>query len=185
MESKIEIGIGKYIVMSSFQGILSMHVRYYERDVKTGTPYPTKKGVRLGPSEFANLMQLAGELTNEIESKQRNKVEYHKHLGHGVYVTIKESGDYKKLDIRQYFKPEDAVQPLPTRKGITLSEKEWGALLDAEEDIRKGYSEFGNSMTTICIGLHASDEERDECNYCNPFPAADDHSEDCKKRAIV
>jgi len=44
---KKELGLGKYVVLSRYQGKVYLHIRYYEKSSPTGKYFPTKRGVTL------------------------------------------------------------------------------------------------------------------------------------------
>lgn len=125
---------------------------------------------------FANLMLLRDEITELMSRIQKHlageegfqelePINYHKHLGRGIYCSIND--EYKKLDIRHYFLPLDSTTPTATTRGISLNCKQWETFLTLIPKIKKGSEAFANARPNACFGLHGNQE--DECSFCDPF----------------
>lgn len=130
-----------------------------------------RRGVSMSLTEFANLRQFMSEIVAEL-SKMKSEGEseandYRKHLGAGIYVTIRQhrSG----VDLRHFFHPSDSPEPVPTKRGIYISKAEMSHFQEAIAEIALEYPQFGSAEGNICSGIHYDPRTKSNCKYCKPF----------------
>ena len=122
---KIPLGNDRYLQISEWKGELRVDLREWQND------YPTKKGISLNTMQFKDLSRGLSEVIDPVlkNEKGENKGATHDeryHLGGGVYVTLTKNNPC--VDIRQYWKPPNQNDTVPTKKGLTLRPLEYATL---------------------------------------------------------
>ena len=102
---------------------------------------------------------------NVDETENTNAMLLERHIGGGVYCNI--CVKYRRLNIRQYWLPENEKVPKPTKKGIVLNNMEWQKFLSYVDKINSLSEDFKLARTTSCFGLHGN--QFDRCSFCDPF----------------
>lgn len=167
-EMKIKVGIGKFVTMTPYQGLYNCHVRYYDIDPLTGKQYPTRKGILMAPTDFANMMKLLPKIKMEMEKKGGQEGEVNRvHVSSGIYATTKMGKTI--VDFRHFFLPADSEIPVPTKRGIFLNKVEMQEMEMAFDSIRARYPEFDNAQSNVCDGNHFEPDNGVNCKYCHPF----------------
>lgn len=109
-------------------------------------------------------------LLPDIERCMQNKennCEMKWHIGGGVYVSI--NPGYSTVDIRHFWKPEDAVKPVPTRKGVTLNRQKLSRLLQATQELRECVPELNDTDLCAFSESHQNQLGMLNCPECTPF----------------
>jgi len=106
------------------------YVRYGEKI------YPTKLGVHLTGTQFANLLLFIKEINNDSREFRENKMKSFKYnIGDGLFVTA--SNGFPVIHIRRYYQSEEMPIALPTKSGIALRYGEWDNLMNLIENVQK------------------------------------------------
>ena len=163
-----EIGRGKYVVVSNYKGEVLTHIRTYEQAKDSARTYPTKFGIVLRPTGFANLLLLRDDITEILQRVlDGENISLHKHISNGTYVSI--TPDFKLVNLRKYFLPADTNVPVPTRSGICLSRKEWMDFITVSNIISNDVKELKEALPYVCTDVHYNQLGYYSCAYCNPF----------------
>ena len=164
----IHIGDDIYVTAKVYNDKLQLHIRHYHRI--DSQLYPTKKGVTLSPSRWLVLEDRQTELTQFFDEfyseKKSEEDEKNIHLGGGIYVTTNDK--YPVVNIRHWWKPEDATKPCPTKKGVILNKNKWTQLKNTMAVMRDFVPEL-NDIGIGCIEDHANQMGMLQCPDCNPF----------------
>lgn len=89
------------------------------------------------------------------------------HIGGGIYVSI--SPGYSTVDIRHFWKPEDALEPVPTRKGVTLNQQKLTRLLQSSQEVRECVPELIDTELCAFSESHQNQLGMLSCTECTPF----------------
>lgn len=100
-------------------------------------------------------------LIKDLESEQTW------HLGGGVYASI--TPDYPTVNIRHFWQPDDATEPVPTKRGIILNNFRFGKLQKAMEEIKDCVPEMNDVTPCMYSDDHMNQEGMLRCRECNPF----------------
>jgi len=158
---------GRYLTFSRFNEQDFIHVREY---ATTGERmYPTKKGVCFTPGRLRGLLNVIEEIDEQRKqqsSKASYKVQqglYKTHLGAGIYVST--DNKFDGVDLRRYWRPEGALDAVPTKNGIYLSSTEWTTLKEKLNELLLLHP--GLTLAEQC--LHQNLMDMSECRECDPF----------------
>jgi hypothetical protein len=106
-----------YLTAVPYQGETMIHIRHFSES--NGLHFPTKKGVNFPLPRWLKFECLLDEIEEYLQSHRSQEEEMKWHIGGGVYISL--SPDFPTVDIRHYWKPDDANGPVPTKKGINLT----------------------------------------------------------------
>lgn len=98
-------------------------------------------------------------------------IEYKQHIGGPVFCAV--SSEFKNISLRNYWKPEDASAPVPTRKGVTLKVDEWPVLMSIMEDVKKRFPALGSAEVCYISADHNNQLGAFACKECHPFDTED------------
>ena len=87
--------------------------------------FPTKKGVSLPLTRWKALLEFKEDVVKAV----KEKADYDIHIGGNVCVKVSQKYPFR-VDIRQYFLPDGDVEPVPTKRGISLLWGEWKDVID-------------------------------------------------------
>ena len=73
------------------------------------------------------------------------------------------------MDIRRFWKPDDALEPVPTRKGVTLNKTKLAKLLQAVEEVRECVPELNDTELCAFSESHQNQLGMLSCKECTPF----------------
>lgn len=73
------------------------------------------------------------------------------------------------MDIRHFWKPNDAVEPVPTRKGVTLNNQKLTRLLQVVEQVRECVPELNQTELCAFSESHQNQLGMLSCPECTPF----------------
>lgn len=171
------LGRGRYVSLSHFSGVTSIHVREYRRQSSTGLLYPTPVGVMLGPytaralihelPEIILMMEDAMEL-GAMGGQQLSQRTWY--LGDRLRAVIDlEWG--ASLNLRHFFLPEGETEEMATRRGVRLNADEISNLLDILRTI-EGHWPALAEVRVPCYIDHAMEENQEailNCPRCMPM----------------
>lgn len=164
------LGRGKYVIISSFQGRMKLHIREFGTNKVTENKFPTPRGVCLDHVQVRSLMAHMSDIRNRAHAPPTIVTETNWHLGKLVFAAINpEFG--ANVDFRHYFVPEKRLQA--TRKGVSLNVRELDHLaLVLAQRAEAAWPELQNYLLPCWVD-HTShnDEERAkrQCDYCSPL----------------
>ena len=99
--------------------------------------------------------------------KANQPVDYYRHVGGRYYVSI--SKDFKCVNIRRYFLPQNATKERPTRSGIAIRLNEWDTLLVKIRELHERLPELKDAKPCYASQEHANQLNYLNCTECNPF----------------
>jgi len=160
----VSLGNGRFVVVKIRENNVQLHVRQYDLG-KNGELYPTKTGMFLTPGRFANLIHNTEEINEAVKKFGEKEAEFDIkiHLGAGWYVTVK--NNFKCVNFRRFFTPDDQIGEIPTKFGIALRLSEWNAFTSVFDEIIEKVPEFKNPAPCYCSELL-------NCAECAPFVSA-------------
>lgn len=163
------LGRNRYLVLSSFQGAIKLHIREFGTNQITSRLFPTTKGVSLDHVQVRTLIHHTASMRERVHNEQIAR-EANWHLGKLVFASFNpEFG--ATLDLRNFFVPENRLQA--TKKGVSLRKGELdnlASILSCKlEEVWPSLQNF----STPCFIEHCehNDEERakSQCAYCAPL----------------
>ncbi|KAK3109163.1 hypothetical protein FSP39_024437 [Pinctada imbricata] len=164
--SMINIGNNCFVVAKTYKGELNVHIRQFE-ETKAGRLFPTKKGVVFPLPRWALFMNLEPDISDCLKSYSELESEQCWHLGGGVYAKI--NSEYPTVNIRHYWKPDDAEQPVPTKRGVMLNKFRLDNLRDAMEKLKEFVPEIEDAVPCMYGDDHMNQEGMLRCPECSPF----------------
>ena len=158
----------RYLSTSTYLGEDAVHIRCFDNDL------PTKKGIRLNLTQARCLSQLFETLDNNVArawkaSGAYAEPEYSVPLGWGTYITVSKFHDVVYYDIRRFWKPPGASDPVATRRGINLTKPEaqtLANLLPSVGTVIPSYNDI--DIECWCAGQQ-NQLAFAQCSRCNPF----------------
>ena len=154
---KLSLGNGRYVQVTEWKGEMRVDIREWDNDL------PTKKGVSLSLMQYKNL--LAGIETFIDPAMKENKNEMF-NLGANVFMKVRKNNPC--VDIRQFWKPPQHSEAVPTKKGICLRPSEYAALKTFIPEIEKLLPELENVIPCYMQDDHMNQLGMLRCKYCNP-----------------
>ncbi|KAK3104646.1 hypothetical protein FSP39_007059 [Pinctada imbricata] len=112
--------------------------------------------INIGNNCFVVAKTYKGELNLESEQCW--------HLGGGVYAKI--NSEYPTVNIRHYWKPDDAEQPVPTKRGVMLNKFRLDNLRDAMEKLKEFVPEIEDAVPCMYGDDHMNQEGMLRCPEC-------------------
>ncbi|XP_033758273.1 uncharacterized protein LOC117340619 [Pecten maximus] len=165
---QLDIGNSHYVVANHFQGRHWVHIRVYEKGQNNST-YPTKKGIALDLEKWMKLITwYADAVDDAIKGYDDNRdTDLHLHLGANYFVSVKQG--YPVVNIRRWFLPENEESIKPTRKGITLTFRQWEKVKDSMLVLK---DLIGAELDNVRFCELADDHQNQmgmlQCSNCNP-----------------
>ncbi|XP_061181408.1 uncharacterized protein LOC133189944 [Saccostrea echinata] len=152
-----------FLTAVSFKDNINIHIRHFT-ETNNGL-FPTKKGVTFPLSRWLMFESILPDIRNHLQNRSGEEMKWH--IGGGVYVSI--TPGYNTLDIRHYWKPADAQEPVPTRKGVTLNRHKLTKLLSAVEEVRECVPELNDTELCAFSESHQNQLGMLNCPECTPF----------------
>uniref|UniRef100_A0A8W8P1B1 Transcriptional coactivator p15 (PC4) C-terminal domain-containing protein n=1 Tax=Magallana gigas TaxID=29159 RepID=A0A8W8P1B1_MAGGI len=110
---------------------------------------------------------LLPDIQDFIDNVGREDGEVQWHIGGGVFVSL--SSGYPTVDIRHFWKPDDAPEPIPTKKGVTLNRNKLARLRDALNEIHECVPELQDTELCMFSDSHQNQIGMLNCTECTPF----------------
>ena len=174
MATAMEYHLGRdvYLVAKDFRGELMVHIHVFEKKAD-GSKFPTKKGISMLPSCYANLVngldliQRTYEYVNSPLAKDGENRTVH--IDGSLYASV--TAGYKCVNLRKYFYKEtetEGIQFVATRFGVALTIPMWQELLKAGPELKALHP-------VLMMAVGSYDGPRDEGYFsCYPFPQSFD-----------
>jgi hypothetical protein len=154
-----------YLTAVPYQGEIMIHIRHFSES--NGLHFPTKKGVNFPLSRWLKFECLLDEIEEYLQSHRSQEEEMKWHIGGGVYISL--SPDFPTVDIRHYWKPDDANGPVPTKKGINLTRDKFDRLKSAVFELRESVPELNDAQICMLSESHQNMLGVLSCPECSPF----------------
>ncbi|KAJ8311904.1 hypothetical protein KUTeg_010544 [Tegillarca granosa] len=165
---RLHLGDERYVVLKSFKGVMQVHIRQFEIGAKG--PFPTSKGVALNLEKWKKLEEMhADDIDLSVNNFDKNdeNVACKIHLGSNYYVSVKKP--IARVDIRRWFLPLDSDVIVPTKKGISLTFKQWSYLKNSMTVVRQLVSkELDETVYCEQTNDHLNQMGYFACSNCNP-----------------
>ena len=165
-----------FLTVVTFKDKINIHIRHFS--AANNGLVPTKKGVTFPLSRWLMFESILPDIEKYLQSRSGEETKWH--IGGGVYVSI--TPGYTTVDIRHYWKPDDALEPIPTRKGVTLNKHKLTKLLKAIEKVRECVPELNDTDLCAFSESHQNQLGMLNCSECTPFgyePDREDTSLEC------
>jgi len=164
----VVIGFDRYLTVNRHEGQVKVHVRKYDTN-EHGRKYPTRYGIVLHPKRLANLMMLEPEITKKVNERAKgNHIGAYKvHVGGGIHVSMDD--EFKHVNLRLYWLPEGAKEPIPTRTGVTINLFYWDRLVMHLKAVREEFEELKNANPCHFSEDHQNQMGFFECRECSPY----------------
>ncbi|KAK3105617.1 hypothetical protein FSP39_001917 [Pinctada imbricata] len=114
--------------------------------------------INIGDNYFAVAKMYKGELG--IHNRPDTLVE-------GFYAKI--NPEYPIVNIRHYWKPDDAEDPVPTKRGVMLNKFRLDNLREVMEKMKDFVPEIEETLPCMYGDDHMNQEGMIRCRECNPF----------------
>lgn len=154
-----------YLTALPYQGEIMIHIRHFSES--NGFQFPTKKGVIFPLPRWLKFECLLDEIGEYLQSHRSQEDTTKWHIAGGVYVSL--SPDFPTVDIRHYWKPDDANEPIPTKKGITLTRDKFDRLRYAVCELRENVPELNDTQLCMLSESHQNQLGVLSCSECSPF----------------
>ena len=154
-----------YLTAVPYQGEIMIHIRHFSES--NGLHFPTKKGVNFPLPRWLKFECLLDEIEEYLQSHRSQEEEMKWHIGGGVYVSL--SPDFPTVDIRHYWKPQDANGPIPTKKGVTLTSDKFDRLKSTVYELRESVPELNDAQICMLSESHQNLLGVLSCPECSPF----------------
>ncbi len=134
LQGYFHLGNERYISVKVFEGQTRIDIRQYN---KFGEKiYPTKLGIHLTETQFANLLLFIDDIDKDVKKFQDKKVEsFRYNIGDGICVSVTDG--YPVVHVRLYFQNELMPCALPTKTGLALRFSEWDNLVTLAVEVQK------------------------------------------------
>ncbi|XP_048748519.2 uncharacterized protein LOC125660756 [Ostrea edulis] len=152
-----------FLTAVSFKDNINIHIRHFTE--ANNVLIPTKKGVTFPLSRWLMFESILPDIQNHLENRSNEEMKWH--IGGGVYVSI--TPGYTTVDIRHFWKPDDALEPVPTRKGVTLNKHKLTRLLQAVGEVQQCVPELNDSEFCAFSESHQNQLGMLNCPECTPF----------------
>lgn len=151
---------GRYVKVSEWKKEPRVDFRQYE--LCNGQEIPTKKGISLKMIQLKNLLSVMDSVQETLSKNEAQSW----HLGYNAYIQVRENNPC--VDIRQYWKPNEESDIVPTRKGLCFRPFEFNALKDLLPDIENCLPELKDVECCSERVDHQNQQGMLQCNICNP-----------------
>lgn len=155
-----------FLTVMPYKDVIYIHIRHFTEN--NGRFTPTKKGVTFPMDRWLRFESLLPEIQkylNNIGNGEREEMQWH--VGGGVYISL--TPGFQTVDIRHYWKPEDAPEPVPTKKGVTLNHKKFTRLLEVVEQMHQHVPELKDVELCMLSESHQNQLGMLNCPECTPF----------------
>ncbi|XP_061174788.1 uncharacterized protein LOC133183923 [Saccostrea echinata] len=153
-----------FLTAVPFKGDINIHIRHFTES--NGRYFATKKGVTFPLCRWLKFESLLPDIANYLQNNEAD-VEMKWHIGGGVFVSV--NPGYTSVDIRHFWKPDDALEPVPTRKGVSLNKYKLTKLLQAVEEVREYVPELNDTELCVFSESHQNQLGMLSCPECTPF----------------
>lgn len=150
-----------FLTAVSFKDRFNIHIRHFTNNGLV----PTKKGVTFPLSRWLMFESILPDIQNYLQNRSDEEMKWH--IGGGVYVSI--TPGYTTVDIRHFWKPDDALEPVPTRKGVTLNKHKLTRLLQVVEEVHQCIPELNDIELCAFNESHQNQLGLLNCPECTPF----------------
>ncbi|XP_061170461.1 uncharacterized protein LOC133179791 [Saccostrea echinata] len=168
-EPRYRIGLDDFndlfLTVMPFKGTLYVHIRHLAES--HGRLIATKKGVTFTLARWLKFESLIPDIQDYIDNAGKEDGEVQWHIGGGVFVSL--SSGYPTVDIRHFWKPDDAQEPIPTKKGVTLNRNKLARLRDALNEIHESVPELKDTELCMFSESHQNQLGMLNCPECTPF----------------
>ena len=156
-----ELGRSIFLTVSEFEGKVYVHVRKYVKQEEQ--TYPTKVGAALTLIRWKTFENIIPNIRNSLNL---NEEEYKAHIGGNWYVTV--TPNFSNVDIRQFWLPPGENDVVATRKGISISKKEFNKLAGLVEEVKRAAPELERVQQCLEREDHQNQLGALRCPECNP-----------------
>ncbi|XP_061190802.1 uncharacterized protein LOC133198880 [Saccostrea echinata] len=146
-----------------FKDRINIHIRQFT--AANNGLIPTKKGVTFPLPRWLRFESILPDIQNHLHNRTDEEMKCH--IGGGVYVSI--TPGYGTVDIRHFWKPDDALEPVPTRRGVTLNKYKLNRLLQALEEVQQSVPELNDTELCAFTESHQNQVGMLNCPECTPF----------------
>ena len=173
-EHLVHLGSARYVVYGEIGGSIVLRIQECDFKVFNGEKQQTKM-VRFTMQQWFDLLGCVDKVDDAINEFDDAKM----HIGGNTFIRVQPQR--RKVDIREYFLPEDVkckldITPkefepvlIPTRRGISLSYEEWGKLTNtAIPLIMSGSLALQGAKGDTCMTSHDNQQGWLVCSHCNP-----------------
>lgn len=154
-----------FLTVMPYKGILYIHIRHLAESY--GRLIATKKGVTFPLDRWLKFEALLPDIQSYIDNVGQENDEAEWHVGGGVFVSL--SPNNPTVDIRHFWKPDDATQPVPTKKGVTLNRNKLARLGFAVEEMHEYVPELKDVELCMLSESHQNQLGMLNCPECTPF----------------
>jgi hypothetical protein len=158
---KLSLGNNRFVQVLEWRG--NVMVDFREWNPTEDSFIPTKKGIRLSLLQYKNL--LAG-LKDAVDPALSKNEDDKFHVGANVFLSVRK--DNPCVDLRQYWKPPNADDKGPTKKGLCMRPSEYATLKSILSDIETLIPELENVVPCYLQDDHQNQLGMLGCRYCNP-----------------
>jgi hypothetical protein len=166
-EERCRIGLDDlnelFLTVVPYKGRVNIHIRHFT--AANNGLIPTKKGVTFPLSRWLMFESILSDIQKCMENSSNEQMKWH--IGGGVYVSI--TPGYSTVDVRHFWKPDDALEPVPTRKGVTLNKHKFARLLEAVEEVHECVPELNDTEFCAFSESHQNQLGMLNCPECTPF----------------
>lgn len=166
-----------FLTVMPYKGTVYVHIRHLAES--HGRLIATKKGVTFPLARWLKFESLLPDIQDYIDNIGKENGEVQWHIGGGVFVSL--SPGYPTVDIRHFWKPDDAPEPIPTKKGVTLNGNKLARLRDALQEMHESVPELKDTELCMFSESHQNQLGMLNCPECTPFgyDAQDNMSKEC------
>lgn len=150
-----------FLTAVTFKNKVNIHIRHFTNNGLV----PTKKGVTFPLSRWLMFESILPDIQKYLQNRSDEEMKWH--IGGGVYVSI--TPGYTTVDIRHFWKPDDALEPVPTRKGVTLNNQKLTRLLQVVEEVHQCIPELNDIELCAFSESHQNQLGLLNCPECTPF----------------
>lgn len=169
-----------------------INVREYVQYTVGGRLYPSKRGLYLTQDNWAELMAVKEEVTEELQrvldqglahppvrmadgepvmdaEVEREEICRKWHIGNNVFMVV-ESG-WPFVNLRRWWIPPDREEgdgPVPTKRGLCLSPEEWKRLIGYNYKLESLVPELVSALPHCLRKDHQNQLALELCGHCNP-----------------
>lgn len=154
-----------FLTAMPYKGTIYIHIRHLAES--HGRLIATKKGVTFPLDRWLKFESLLPDIQSYIDNTGQENEEAHWHVGGGVFVSL--SPNNPMVDIRHFWKPDDATKPVPTKKGVTLNRNKLTRLRDAVEEMHDYVPELKDTELCMLRECHQNQLGMLNCPECTPF----------------